>query len=73
MGPYQPRIAAPDFLFDLDPAFKDCIAGAEQGIDPPDMLSKADEASPAGRPGGGKFGNRDRRALGHAHSVALIH
>lgn len=40
-GPYAPQLAPPEFLFNLDPAFKNCIPGASQGIDPYTTLKTA--------------------------------
>ena len=44
-GPYAPKVAAPNFLFKLDPTFVNCMAGAGQGIDPPTALTPATTVS----------------------------
>lgn len=33
--PYSPMIAPPQEIFDMDPAFKSCVAAVYQGFDPP--------------------------------------
>ena len=38
---YKPRIAAPQWLLNLDPAFSTCIAGRSQGVDPPTWVPVA--------------------------------
>ncbi|KAL8689170.1 MAG: hypothetical protein Q9218_005099 [Villophora microphyllina] len=40
--PYQPMVAPFPQLWDLDPRFRDCIVGPNQGLDPFNALSKAD-------------------------------
>lgn len=45
-GPYAPKVAAPGFLWNLDPMFANCIPGANQGIDPPTTLIPAPAVSP---------------------------
>ena len=54
-GSYAPTLAPPEFLFNLDPAFKTCIHAATQGIDPPIILQTASADSgpgPVGCPRG---------------------
>ncbi|KAL9630670.1 MAG: hypothetical protein Q9164_006304 [Protoblastenia rupestris] len=65
--PYEPIIAPPPFLFNLDPAWSTCIAGAGQGIDPPAAFKKAPGGS--GRGDAGALG-RHRRAV-HPHARAV--
>ena len=51
-GSYRPRIAPGDFLFDLDPAFKNCTPGYLTGNDPPKPLTPGkNHGSPPGGPG----------------------
>ena len=50
-GPYRPQIAPGDFVWDLDPAFKNCTPGYLTGIDPHKILKPAKQASPAGSSG----------------------
>lgn len=69
-GPYAPRLAPPEFLFNLDPAFKTCIPGATQGIDPYTTLTTV-----AADSGPGVVGCRRgqckgaKRALEHAYPM----
>lgn len=69
-GPYAPQLAPPEFLFNLDPAFKTCIPGASQGIDPYTTLTTA-----AADSGDGAVGclrgqcNRAKRALEHTYPM----
>ena len=69
-GPYAPTIAPPDFLFNLDPAFKTCIHGATQGIDPPMTLTQVAADSDPGAVGC-RRGHcyRAKRAMAHAHPM----
>ncbi|KAM0796925.1 hypothetical protein BDR22DRAFT_975661 [Usnea florida] len=69
-GSYAPQVAPPDFLFDLDPAFKTCIPGLYQGIDPPMTLTQAAADSGPGAvgcPRGQCHG--PKRAIEHAHPM----
>ncbi|KAL8791773.1 MAG: hypothetical protein Q9195_005649 [Heterodermia aff. obscurata] len=50
-GPYRPQIAPGDFVFDLDPAFKNCTPGYLTGIDPHKTLKPGKQETPGG--GGG--------------------
>lgn len=50
-GPYAPQLAPPDFLFNLDPAFKTCIPAVTQGIDPYMTLTSAKADSGPGSVG----------------------
>ena len=43
-SPYKPRIAAPSYLRNLDPAFANCIAGSGQGVDPPTPLDSGSDS-----------------------------
>ena len=67
--PYAPLIAPPSFIWDLDPAFKGCIPGYEQGVDPP--TANPTDAGPNG-PGqvGGGPRRRDVRAHAHPHTTS---
>ena len=65
--PYEPIIAPPPFLFNLDPAWSTCIAGAGQGIDPPAAFKKAPGGS--GRGDAGALGRHRRAAHPHARAV----
>ena len=56
-GPYCPQVAPGNFVWDLDPAFKNCTPGYLTGIDPFKPLKPAKEVTP---PGGG----------GHPHAGA---
>ena len=38
---YRPRIAPPPGIFDLDPAWQDCVTAVNQGFDPPIALPSA--------------------------------
>ncbi|CAF9919192.1 MAG: hypothetical protein ALECFALPRED_001082 [Alectoria fallacina] len=69
-GPYQPQVAPPHFIFNLDPAFKTCIPGASQGIDPYTTLTTAAADSTPGPVGCvPPLCNRANRALERAHPV----
>ena len=70
--PDAPRVAPPDLLFDLNPAFRDCIAAAGQGVDPPTTLGLADLVKEAEKPGFGSNPPRHRRAPAHAHVIPWI-
>lgn len=50
-GPYRPQIAPGDFVFDLDPAFKNCAPGYLTGIDPLKPLTHRPDETPAGDQG----------------------
>ena len=56
---YAPMIAPPPQLFDLDPAFSNCVAAIYQGFDPPIALLSA--AGLGGQGGGGHL-RRHRKA-----------
>ncbi|MCJ1459643.1 hypothetical protein MMC28_010022 [Mycoblastus sanguinarius] len=46
----KPLIAPPSFLFNLDPAFHDCIPGLSQGVDPPTAVPAGGaDSTPVGR------------------------
>ena len=64
-GQYRPQLAAPDFLFKLDPAFAACTTGYSQGIDPCYTLQPAPTGSGPG-PVGCKHGDckPKKRAVG---------
>ena len=47
-GHYRPQVAPGDFLWDLDPAFKNCTPGYLTGIDPFKPLLGKHNESPAG-------------------------
>ena len=69
-GSYAPQLAPPEFLFDLDPAFKTCIPALIQGIDPPMTLTPAAVDSGPGAvgcPRGQCHG--PKRAIEHAHPM----
>ncbi|KAL6720916.1 hypothetical protein ACLMJK_000015 [Lecanora helva] len=84
--PYNPILAPPQYIFDLDPAFSTCIPGAFQGIDPPRPVVSAAGVSPprlakrrlADSPEPVVTANRapslrqGRRALAHAHPHAQV-
>lgn len=72
-GPYQPQVAPPQFIFNLDPAFKTCTPGASQGIDPYTILTNAAADSTPGPVGCmPPLCKRAKRALEHAHPVAWV-
>ena len=50
-GQYRPQLAAPSFLFKLDPAFAACKTGYSQGIDPFYTLPPATTVLGPGLPG----------------------
>ena len=69
-GPYSPTLAPPEFLFNLDPAFKTCIHAATQGIDPYMTLTTAVADSGPGAVGCPRGQcKRAKRALEHAHPM----
>ena len=69
-GPYAPTIAPPEFLFNLDPAFKTCIHGATQGIDPPMTLTHGAADFGPGAVGCRRGNcNRAKRAMEHTHPI----
>ena len=69
-GSYAPQLAPPDFLFDLHPAFKTCIPGSIQGIDPPMTLTHAAADSGPGAVGCPRGQcRRSKRAIEHAHPM----
>ena len=38
---YQPRLAPPSAIYNLDPAWRDCVTAINQGFDPPIVLGPA--------------------------------
>ena len=67
-GSYAPQLAPPEFLFNLHPAFKTCIPGHTQGIDPPMTLTHAAADSHPGAVGCRRgHCNRAKRAMQHAY------
>lgn len=69
-GTYKPLLAPPDFLFDLDPAFRTCIPASGQGVDPPIKLQIAQSGSGPGPVGGGPPHNHPKRRLAEIETLA---
>ena len=59
--PYSPMISPPPELFNLDPAFKNCVTAIYQGFDPPRPLQSKHVVANPGEPGW----RRKRSAPGH--------